>query len=122
MLPDIHKRPERTAYDKILYDQHVQRVKCALPTIDNSTPRKHPLNNRRKQEQSRYCKKIERENMHILENIAISIQKSSIDNTLSRHVEETRRFKKHLSRIKRRIEMAKIMAENIDLLKRIQDA
>jgi hypothetical protein len=122
MLPDIHQRPERTAYDKILYEQHVQRVKCALPTIDNSTPRKHPLNNRRKQEQSRYYKKIERENMHILENIAIAIQKSNIDNTLSRHVEETRRLKKHLSRIKRHIELTKIMTENIELLRRIQEA
>jgi len=120
MLPYIKQRPERKLYDKILYEQHVVRVKNMLPTIDNSPPRKHPYNHRYLQEHVRQMKKIERENCKILENIAIVVKKSTIDNSLSKHVQYYRTFNKRLHNIKRKNEMRKITNENLQLLRRIQ--
>ena len=121
MLPSINQRPERKSYDKILYEQHIERLKNMLPTIDNSTPRQHPYNTRRLRERIRHNNKIERENCQILQNIALAIQKTNIDNTLSKHVQTTRRFKKHLSYINHVNKLRKITNENFQLLRRIQN-
>jgi hypothetical protein len=117
MLPS-----ERKSYDKILYEQHVERVKNMLPTIDNSTPRRLPFNDHRRVEDRQVKdRKIEQENMQLLTNIAKAIQKSSIDNKLSKHVKDTQEFKRRLLRIKRNNDLKKITEENLQLLKRIQN-
>ena len=117
MAPSIRK-----LYDKILYEQHLERVKNMLPTIDNSTPRRLPLiNHRRLDDRKMKDRIIQKENYQILLNLAKVIQKSSIDNKLSNHVKETQTFKQHLLRIKRKNELKKITDENLQLLKRIQD-
>ena len=119
MLPDIHNKPERKLYDKILYEQHVTRVKNILPTIDNRPPRKHPLSNRKIMEENRTRKKIEQENFNILIRIAKSVQTSSIDNKLSKHINRYRKFKKQLTMKRKLSEHRKIIINNHKLLKRI---
>jgi hypothetical protein len=64
---------------------------------------------------------IQQENIQMLMNIAKVIQKSSIDNKLSKHVKDTQEFKQRLLRIKRLNELKKITGENVQLLKRIQN-
>jgi len=116
----MRQRSERRLYDKILYEQHLERMKSMLPTIDNNEPRKHPFNHRRLRELIAQTRKIEKENIQILQNIAIAIQKSNIENTLSNHVQNIRNFKKQLYRVKRKNELQKITNENLQLLSRIQ--
>lgn len=120
MQPFMRQRSERRLYDKILYEQHLERMKSMLPTIDNNEPRKHPFNHRRLRELIAQNRKIEKENIQILQNIAIAIQKSNIENTLSNHVHNIRNFKKQLYRVKRKNELQKITDENLQLLSRIQ--
>ena len=40
-------RPDRKGYDKLSYEQHVERLKSMKPTVDNAPPRPHPLSNKR---------------------------------------------------------------------------
>ena len=115
-----HHCSERRLYDKVLYEQHLERMKSMLPTIDNNEPRKHPFNHRRLRELIAQNRKIEKENIQILQNIAIAIQKPTIDNTLSNHVQNIRNFKKQLYRVKRKNELQTITDENLTLLTRIQ--
>lgn len=119
MLPDIHNKPERKLYDKILYEQHVARVKNMLPTIDNKPPRKHPLSNRKIIEENRKRKEIEKENFNILIRIAKSVQTSSLDNKLSQYINRHRQFKRKLTMKRKLIEHKKITMNNHKLLKRI---
>jgi len=119
MLPDIHNKPERKLYDKILYEQHVTRVKNMLPTIDNRPPRKHPLSNRKIMEENRKRREIEKENFNILLRIAKSVQTSSLDNKLSRYINRHRQFKRKLTMKRKLIEHRKITMNNHKLLKRI---
>ena len=119
MIPDIHNRPERKLYDKILYEQHLDRIKNILPTIDNKAPRKHPLSNRKQIEDTQRYKKIEKENSNILLRIAKTIQKSSIDNALSPHIESYRKFQHKLIQNRNKVYNNKITKENQLLLKRI---
>jgi hypothetical protein len=120
MLSCIHQRSERKLHDKVLYEQHLERMKSMLPAIDNNEPRKHPFNHRRLRELIAQTRKIEKENIQILQNIAIAIQKPTIDNTLSNHVQNVRNFKKQLYRLKRKNELQTITDENLKLLTRIQ--
>lgn len=119
MLPDIHNKPERKLYDKILYEQHVTRVKNILPTIDNRPPRKHPLSNRKIMEENRKRREIEKENFNILIRIAKSVQTSSLDNKLSQYINRHRQFKRKLTMKRKLIEHKKITMNNHKLLKRI---
>jgi len=119
MLPDIHNRPERKLYDKLLYEQHIHRIKNILPTIDTSCPKKHPLSNRKIIDDLRLKKKIEKENSELLLRLAKTIQTSSIDNKLSPYINNYRKFKSKLSKIRQKSNNDKITKENKELLKRI---
>ena len=119
MLPNIHGRTERKLYDKILYEQHLHRIKTMLPTIDNSPPRKQPVSNRRLMEHIRKTRKIDFENKELLIRLAKCVQKSSIDNKLSPHIISLQKFKTKLSRTRAQLEANKITTENQMLLNRI---
>jgi hypothetical protein len=119
MLPNIHERTERKLYDKILYEQHLHRIKTMLPTIDNSPPRKQPVSNRRLMEHIRKTRKIDFENKELLIRLAKCVQKSSIDNKLSPHIISHQKFKTKLSRTRAQLEANKITTENQMLLNRI---
>jgi hypothetical protein len=64
---------------------------------------------------------IQQENIQLLTNIAKAIQRSSLDNKLSKHVKDTQEFKRRLLRIRRNNELKKITDENLQLLRRIQN-
>ena len=42
----IRGRSERRGYEKILYEQHVERVRHMKGTVDVGPPRVHPLGNK----------------------------------------------------------------------------
>lgn len=58
--------------------------------------------------------------MQLLQRLANTIQKSTIDNTQNKHIQEYSKFKQRLYRIVRQSKMKKITNENLHLLKRIQ--
>lgn len=39
-------RPERQGYDKIIYQQHVERIKKMAPTVDSGPPHEKPFSNK----------------------------------------------------------------------------
>lgn len=113
---------ERNSYDKIIYQQHLKRVNSMLPTIDTSAPKRiHFVDHRRRDERKIKDKKIHQENTQLLLNIAKVIQTSNIDNNLSKHVKDTRKFTEKMLRIKRTNESKKITIANLQLLQRIQN-
>jgi len=116
----MHRRPERQNIEIVLYNNHLQRLRNMKATVDNSTPKTHPFNNRRQKEIARNNKRIDDENCLLLENIAKTIQKPTIQNKLGSHVYTQVRFKKKLSHIKKRLHAAQIMDANLRLLDRIQ--
>lgn len=40
------RRPDRRGFDKLMYEQHVERIKSMKGTVDNKPPRPHPLSNK----------------------------------------------------------------------------
>lgn len=40
------QRPDRKGFDKLLYEQHVERIRSMKPSVDNHPPRPHPLGNK----------------------------------------------------------------------------
>lgn len=48
-------RPERRGYEKLTYEQHVERVNSMKPTVDCGPPRAHPLSNKREMDKVRIC-------------------------------------------------------------------
>ena len=116
----MHRRPERQNMELVLYNNHLRRLQTMKPTIDNSAPKPHPFNNRRQKEIDRNNRRIDHENCLLLENIAKTIQKPTIQNTLEAHVHQHAIFKKKLSHTKKRLRAAQIMDDNLRLLDRIQ--
>ena len=49
-------RPERRGYDKMIYEQHVDRLKKMTPTINSGPPHKRP--NSDKWEQDKVCMEL----------------------------------------------------------------
>ena len=47
MATGTRVRPERKGYDKVCFQQHVERVHSMKSTIDCGPPRPHPLSNKR---------------------------------------------------------------------------
>lgn len=43
-------RPERKGYDKIIFQQHLDRIKNVKCMVDSGPPREHPLSNKREME------------------------------------------------------------------------
>ena len=43
-------RPERRGYDKVIYEQHVARIKTMAPTVDTKSPHEKPFSNKWEQD------------------------------------------------------------------------
>ena len=114
-------RPERRGYDKITYEQHVQRIKSMAPTINCGPPRAHPLSNKREKDKIREFASIEFDNKLLLERLAKVVQQKTIDNEIHKSVQMHAQFKKKLGLTQKRLEMQKLTEENQRLLKRIQE-
>lgn len=117
---NTHSRPERRGYEQVLYKQHIERIASIKPMIDTSAPHQIPVNNRRERERIWKNKIIEHNNMQLLQRLANTIQKSTIDNTQNKHIQEYSKFKQRLYRNVRLSRLKKITNENLHLLKRIQ--
>ena len=117
---NIHSRHERRGYEQVLYEQHIERIASIKPTIDTSEPRKLPMSNKRYQERIWKNKMIDYDNKLLLQRLANTIQKSTIDNTHNKHMKDFSKFKQRLYRIVRLSRMKKITNENLHLLNRIQ--
>ena len=115
------RRPERRGYESIIYQQHLERIKTMLPTVDAGPPREHPFSNKREMEKQRYVAVIEMDNRLMLERLAKVVQNKTIDNEIHKSVAMHSTFKKKLGLTKKRLEMQKITEENQRLLKRIQE-
>jgi methylphosphotriester-DNA--protein-cysteine methyltransferase len=114
-------RPERRGYDKITYEQHIERVKSMQPTLNCGPPRAHPLSNKREKDKIREFANIEFDNKLLLERLAKVVQQKTIDNEIHKSVQMHAQFKKKLGLTKKRLEMQKLTEENQRLLKRIQE-
>ena len=117
---NTRRRPERKGYEKILYEQHVERVCTMKPVIDTSAPRPLPVSNKCERDRIWKNKNIEYDNKLLLERIAKTIQYPTIDNKLDKHVNEQSKFKQRLYHIVRQSRLQHITKENSKLLKRIQ--
>lgn len=117
---NIRGRPERKGYEKVLYEQHIERISTMKPVIDTSAPRPLPLSNKCERDRLWKNQLIEYDNKLILERIAKTIQKPTIDNKLGKHINEQSKFKKRLYQIVHQSRLQKITKENYNLLKRIQ--
>ena len=40
------KRPDRRGFEKLMYEQHVERIKTMKASVDTNPPRPHPLSNK----------------------------------------------------------------------------
>jgi hypothetical protein len=119
LIHSLFHHPQRNRYQKELYQKHVSRVKNMMPFIDShfSTPILRRSNVWK--ERLRIKHKIEQENVHLLFQIAQVVQRSRIDNMLSEHVNNVRKFKRELSALKKKRMLEKINHENIYLINHI---
>lgn len=114
-------RSERRGFDKILFDQHVLRVRTMKGATDCGPPRAHPLGNKAELDKRRKFQAIEFDNKLLLERLAAVVQTKTIDNEVNEITKLHVAFKKKLSLTKHKLELAKISEENQRILKRIQE-
>lgn len=114
-----HRRSERIGLEITDYNNHIERLHKMKPTLDTHTSLKLPKLIKRSN-QSRMIE-IEKQNINLLQRIAVSIQTSHIDNKLPKHVSEYSKFQKKIKRDKHVSELKKIQENNKRLLQRIQE-
>jgi len=123
MLPSIaknYRRSERNNYEQFLYDEHVKRVKSALPTLKTYTDTEDKFNViKRANDRDYKIKQLMEQNKIILENIKNATKLTNIDNRLNKHVQTVRKFKKELYIRDKRLKFRQITEENKQLLQRI---
>jgi hypothetical protein len=81
-------RVDRTGYDKLLYENHLQRLREIKSTIDMDSPKPAPAIFSRKMD------KINRDNRALV--YRLTNQRSAIDNTLNAQMDEVRKFKQQI--------------------------
>ena len=112
------KRQDRKGYSKKLYEQHLERLKTMRPTIDNEEPKHLPYSKKWENEYNRKIDSLNDSNTKLVHRL---INKTScIDNKLDRRMKEVLDFKRQIILHKRRMEMEKIVSENIILLNRLK--
>ena len=112
------KREDRKGYTQKLYEQHLERVRNAKPTIDNGEPKHLPFSKKWVNEYNRKIDSIKDSNTKLVYRL---INKTShLDNKLDRRMKEVLDFKRQIILHKRRMEMEKIVSENTILLNRLK--
>jgi len=115
----MSKKQDRKGYTKRLYEQHLERLKNMKPTVDNREPKHLPYSKKWENEYNRKIDKINDFNTKLVYRL---INKTScIDNQLDRRMKEVLDFKRQMVINKRRMEMEKIVSENIILLNRLKN-
>ena len=113
------KKQDRKGYTKRLYEQHLERLKNMKSTIDNGEPKHLPFSKKWENEYNRKIDSINDSNMKLA--YRLINQKSFIDNQPDRRMKEVQEFKRQLVLHKRRMEMEKIVCENLILLNRLKN-
>jgi len=115
----MSKKQDRKGCTKRLYEQHLERLKNMKPTVDNREPKHLPYSKKWENEYNRKIDKINDFNTKLVYRL---INKTSrIDNQLDRRMKEVLDFKRQMIINKRRMEMEKIVSENIILLNRLKN-
>jgi hypothetical protein len=112
------KRQDRKGYVKRLYEQHLERLQNIKPTIDNEEPKQMPFSKKWENEYNRHLEHIKKSNMKLVTRLIN--QTSNLDNKLDSRTKEVLDFKRQMILHKRRMEMEKIVNENIILLNRLK--
>jgi hypothetical protein len=89
-------RVDRKGYDRVLYDNHLQRVRDAKSTIDMDSPKPSPTIFSRKLEieYNQKMDKINRDNRALVSRLIN--QRSAIDNAHSPQLIDVRKFKQQI--------------------------
>jgi hypothetical protein len=114
-----HRRSERIGLEIIDYNNHIERLHKMKPTFDTHTSLKLPKLIKHSNH-SRIIE-IEKQNINLLERIAVSIQSSHINNKLPKQVTEYSNFQKKIKRDHHVSNLKKIQENNKRLLQRIQE-
>jgi len=113
-----HRRNERIGFEKILYEQHKNRINNSRTVLDTHQHTKIKPIPKYKIENQIQRKKIEFENANFLTRLAKVRGAIKTHNHIS--VIRQLQLKKYLARIKRRSELQKIQNDNMRLLNAIQ--
>jgi len=116
---ELSKRQDRKGYVKRLYEQHLERLKNIKPTVDNGEPKHLPYSKKWENEYNRKIDSIKDSNMKLA--YRLINKHACIDNQLDRRTKEVLDFKRQMIINKRRMEMEKIVSENIILLNRLKN-
>jgi len=111
-------RQDRKGYKKILYEQHLERLKKMKSTIDNSTPPSLPVSKKWENDYNRKIDNINCSNNKLV-NRLINVT-SYLDNKPDKRMKEVIDFKHKMIIYKRKIEMEKLCIENILLFDRLK--
>ena len=109
----------RKGYSKKLYEQHLERLQNAKPTIDNGEPKHLPFSKKWENEYNRKIDIINTFNIKFANRLIN--QQSCIDNRTDRRMKEVQDFKRQMILHKRRMEMEKIVYENLLLQNRLKN-
>lgn len=113
-------RPERSGYKKILYEQHLERLKNSKSVIDVGPPKVFPYVNKWKNEYNIRNKKIEDENRKMVNRIIYSTN-TGIDNDLDTYIEDYAYFKRKMIIQKNIFDTNLINEQNKLLSKRLEN-
>ena len=122
ILSDMVKtHPDRTGYKKILYEQHLERIKNSKPIVDTGPPSVYPYGNRWKIKAQIEQRKIEIENK-LLVNRIINITESNIENELDTYIEDYAYFKRKMNIQKNIFDTNLINEQNKKIFSRLYNA
>ena len=124
MKLDTNRRPERIGFEKIVYNEHLKRLRTVEPLINvqSLTLCPPPFSNKWKIDNLRHKREIEKANSQILTRLINIIQgkdSKQIDNSLHKSVEVQQIFKENIRKNRKRIELERIMEENKNLHNRL---
>jgi len=111
-------RQDRKGYNLILYEQHLQRLQNAKSSLDTSKPKKLSFPKKREIEYNRNVDHINNSNCKIVDRL-INVT-SSLDNKPNKHMKEIIAFKNKMVIHKRKMEIQKLVCENILLTDRLK--
>ena len=112
------KRQDRKGYVKLLYEQHLERLKKMKSTIDNTTPPSLPVSKKWENEYNRKIDTINDSNNKLV-NRLVNVR-SGVDNKPDKHIQKIQTFKQNMVLHKRKMEMEKLVSENLVLLDRLR--
>ena len=119
ILSDMVKtHPERTGYKKILYEQHLERIKNSKPIVDTGPPTVYPYGNKWQIKAQIEQRKIEIENNQLVDRIVNNTEKT-IDNELDTYIEDYAYFKRKMTIQKNIFDTNLINQQNKKLVDRL---